>query len=78
VGHVNSDDLLRIPESARLQLMYVTRAFLLLVLLAELGIDADTQQALADDDSVWGYRSRQFRRALTAAQDSKPGPARET
>lgn len=70
VGHVNSEHLERIPESARWQLMYVTRALLHLVLLAELGSDADTQQALADRDDVWGYRARQFREAVMAVQDS--------
>jgi hypothetical protein len=67
VGHVNAEDLKQIPEDALYQLMSVTRAFLLLVLLAELGLDADTQQRLADDDSVWGLRARQFRQALEDA-----------
>ena len=67
VGHVNAEDLTKIPEAALIQLMSVTRALLLLVLLAELGLDADTQQRLADDDSVWGLRARQFRQALQDA-----------
>ncbi|KAA0085609.1 hypothetical protein CIW52_06875 [Mycolicibacterium sp. P9-64] len=70
VGHVNADDLKKIPEDALFHLMSVTRALLLLVLLAELGLDTDTQQRLADDDGVWGHRARQFRHALQDAASS--------
>jgi hypothetical protein len=77
VGHVSGDDLEKIPESARSQLLYVTRALLLLVLLAELGLDAEAQQQLADDSAMWGHRARQFRQAVEEARlhvgSTRPG-----
>lgn len=64
IGHVNTGRLAeKIPdEDARYYLVSVTRALLHLVLLAELGVSAEIQRRLVNDE--WDYIAQRFRTAV--------------
>ena len=64
IGHVNTGRLTeKIPdEDARYYLVSVTRALLHLVVLAELGVSAETQRRLVNDE--WNYIAQRFRAAV--------------
>lgn len=60
IGHLNTGELAtQVPdENARYRLVYITRALLHLILLSELGVDAETQRRLVNDE--WGYSAEHF------------------
>jgi hypothetical protein len=64
IGHVNTGKLAeKVPdEDALYYLVTITRALLHLVVLAELGVSADTQRRLVDDE--WNYAAERFRAAV--------------
>ena len=64
IGHLNTGELAeKVPdEDARYRLVYITRALLHLIVLSELGISADTQRGLVNDE--WNYSAEQFRDAV--------------
>nr|WP_143545585.1 HEPN domain-containing protein [Rhodococcus sp. 06-1059B-a] len=65
IGHLNTDELdLVVPEPARYHLTNVSKAFLHLVLLAELGISPDIQRTAVHN--VYSFQASVFKKAVEA------------
>ncbi len=64
IGHVNTGKLAeKVPDDDALYyLVNITRAVLHLIVLAELGVSADTQRWLVSDE--WNYSAERFRAAV--------------
>ncbi|WP_415973798.1 HEPN domain-containing protein [Rhodococcus sp. 077-4] len=71
IGHVDTDALAKaVPDSARFLLTDITRAFLHLVLLQELGLDPELQRRAVDN--LYTFRAGQFREAVDKDIASRP------
>jgi hypothetical protein len=64
IGHLNTGELeTGVPlEDARYRLAYITRAFLHLVVLAKLGVSAEAQRRVVNDE--WRYSAEKFGAAV--------------
>ena len=71
IGHANTGKFeAGVPESARYFLEYVTRALLHLIVLDQLGIDADRQRAVVQQR--WLHVARKFREAIESEKNTTP------
>ncbi|MGV9711933.1 ApeA N-terminal domain 1-containing protein [Gordonia sp. NPDC003424] len=66
IGHLNTGELDRkVPESARFRITYITKALLHLVVMNEIGVDAEKQREAVRN--AWWFSAKRFEEAVRAA-----------
>lgn len=66
IGHLNTGELDRkVPEPARFRITYITKALLHLVVMNEIGVEAEKQREAVGN--AWSFSANRFKEAVRAA-----------